>query len=264
MDASELLVALAAVVVGFGAGVLSGMLGIGGAVISTPAVRLLGASPLAAVGSTVPAILPGALSGAWRYHREGLVDYRVGLTCGGAGTVFAVLGALVATATPEPGWLMVATAALMLWSGWSVARSGRHASGPRHPGTVPPTRPAVPTLVLLGAGAGFVAGLLGVGGGIVLLPIFTSILHLPVKRAIGSSLVAVAVFSVPALVTHALAGNIDWLLAIPLVLGVVPGARVGARLTVGAPDQRVRLVFGVAVAILAVVYGGAEIVGLTR
>jgi uncharacterized membrane protein YfcA len=45
-------------VIGFGTGVLSGMFGIGGAVVSTPAIRALGASPLAAVGSTIPSILP--------------------------------------------------------------------------------------------------------------------------------------------------------------------------------------------------------------
>ena len=55
------------------------------------------------------------------------------------------------------------------------------------------------------------------------------LLKLPMKLAVGSSLVAVAIFSVPALVTHALLGHIDWRFALPLVVGVVPGAQVGAR-----------------------------------
>ena len=54
-------------VFGFGTGVLSGMFGIGGAVASTPAIRVLGATPLAAVGSTIPSIIPSAVTGAWRY-----------------------------------------------------------------------------------------------------------------------------------------------------------------------------------------------------
>ena len=56
------LVILLGIGVGFGTGVLSGMFGIGGAVVSTPAIRALGATPFEAVGSTVPAIVPGAVA----------------------------------------------------------------------------------------------------------------------------------------------------------------------------------------------------------
>src|SRR5258708_10831988 len=65
-------------VIGVGTGVLSGMFGIGGAVVSTPAIRVLGASPLAAVGSTIPSIIPSAVSGAIRYRREGPAHARRG------------------------------------------------------------------------------------------------------------------------------------------------------------------------------------------
>ena len=63
--------------VGVLTGMLSGMFGIGGAVISTPAVRALGATPLEAIGSTLPSILPSSISGSLRYLREGLVRIRV-------------------------------------------------------------------------------------------------------------------------------------------------------------------------------------------
>ena len=63
--------------VGVGSGVLSGMFGIGGAVASTPAIRVLGATPLEAVGSTIPSILPSAISGGFRYRREQLVQWRI-------------------------------------------------------------------------------------------------------------------------------------------------------------------------------------------
>ena len=259
---APVLVVVAAVGVGVLSGVLAGMLGVGGAVVSTPAVRVLGASPIEAVGTTVPAILPGALVGVWRYHRAGLVDWRVGLWCGAAGSASAVAGALVAEALAEPRWLMVATAVLMLVSGWSVARGGR----PGNPEGVdaPLVGPAVGWLVVVGATAGFVAGLLGVGGGIVLLPAFTSLLGLSVRRAVPASLVAVALFSVPALVTHAINGNIDWALAVPLVVGVLPGARLGSRFTVVASERTVRLVFGAVIGLLALVYGLTELAGLRR
>jgi uncharacterized membrane protein YfcA len=282
VPAADIAVLVAAVAVGFGSGVLSGMLGIGGAVVSTPAVRVLGATPIEAVGTTVPAILPGALVGVWRYHKAGLVDWRVGLWCGASGAVAAVAGAVVADGVAEPGWLMVATAVLMGLSGWSVARSGRSVpavatstvgTGPGSAGDsdvdgdvdVDAGAEADASwvwLVILGVVAGFVAGILGVGGGIILLPAFTSLLGMPVRKSVAASLVAVAIFSVPALVTHAVNGNIDWLLAVPLMVGVVPGARLGSSLTIGASERTVRMVFGVVIGLLAVVFGVTEVLGL--
>ena len=78
------------------------------------------------------------------------------------------------------------------------------------------------------------------------------------KSAVASSLVAVAIFSVPALITHWLLGHIDWAFALPLMIGVVPGARIGAHITIGAQERTIRLLFGVLIIVLAVVYGVSE------
>ncbi len=295
MQFSDVAVVLLTVLVGFGAGVLSALLGVGGAVITTPAVRLLGATPIEAVGSTVPAILPGAVSGTLRYAREGLVEWRVALSLGVAGSVFALGGAL-ASARVDGRLLMVLTAVLMLWSGISVARGGRRAAGPPTEAAVlvapaeaagvdellegveasetdtalaadpraegPGARRPLVLLALVGALSGFVAGLLGVGGGIVMVPVMTGPLRIPMRSAVASSLVAVAIFSVPALVTHAVLGHIDWLFALPLMVGVVPGARVGAHITIGASDRTIRLAFGVLIVVVAMIYGGTEAAAL--
>ncbi|UDY34589.1 sulfite exporter TauE/SafE family protein [Dermatobacter hominis] len=313
MDWSDVATVAVTVLVGVGAGMLSALLGVGGAVITTPAVRVLGATPLQAVGSTVPAILPGAIAGTLRYAREGLVDWSAALGLGIAGAVFAIVGALTSDQV-DGGVLMVLTAALMLWSGFSVVRGGRRAAaGPGDEGTAAvdlvapeeedegligeafegteasetetafavsrpegpigtsgrdgaggtaPTRHPLPMLAVLGAASGFVAGLLGVGGGIVMVPVLTGPLRVPMKSAVASSLVAVAIFSVPALVTHAVLGHIDWTYALPLMVGVVPGARIGAHLTIGSSERTVRLLFGALIVVLAVVYGGSELAAL--
>src|SRR5262249_7339312 len=83
-------------VAGVATGVLSGMFGVGGAVVSTPAIRALGATPLEAVGSTLPSIVPSAVSGSLRYRREGLIVGRVArwtLAAGLAATVGGGAGA---------------------------------------------------------------------------------------------------------------------------------------------------------------------------
>ena len=279
---------LGTLVVGVGAGVLSGMLGVGGAVVSTPGIRVLGATPIEAVGSTVPAILPGAVSGTVRYARAGRVNWRVGLVCGTTGAATAVAGAVVADRV-NAHLLMVATAVLLGWSGVATYRSGRAEPDPAivaelieqaeesvvaPPGTAPDageppstqavTRSVVPVAVLaaVGAGSGFVAGLLGVGGGVVMMPVFTSLLRIPIKEAVASSLVAVALFSLPALVTHAVLDNIHWGFALLLLCGSVPGAQIGSRLTLGASDHAVRVWFGVFLLAVAAVYGASEVLAL--
>jgi uncharacterized membrane protein YfcA len=276
--------AVGVLALGFASGVLSGMFGVGGAVITTPGIRALGATPIEAIGSTVPAILPGAISGTVRYSRAGVVNWRIGLTCGITGALMAVAGATVSDVV-SAGGLMVFTAVLLAWSGVSIFRSGRRSSVAA--GTATATSPVVvdaeeevaavradqpstpthtdvawPVLALVGALAGFLAGLLGVGGGIVMMPAFTSVLRIPIKEAVASSLVAVAIFSVPALLTHIVLDHVNWTFALLLTVGVIPGAQVGSTLTLGATDRTVRVLFGAFLVVVAGVYGTIELLAL--
>ena len=269
MDAGPLRDVLTAAA-GVGTGVLSGLFGVGGAVISTPAIRALGASAAVAVGTTLPAIVPGAASGTWRYRKEGLVDRRAVVATAPAGIATAVVGAVLADVVPGDGHLLMLLTAVFL--GVSAARMVRStppdppapeadaelAEPPEHPELdVPASRCAA-----VGALAGLLSGLLGVGGGIVLVPGFTQLVGMPVKRAIGSSLACVAIFAVPGTVTHAALGNIDWRFALLLAVGVVPGARLGAGLTIAADDRRVRLVAAAFLGAMAVLYGVGELIAL--
>lgn len=274
--------------VGFASGILSGMFGVGGAVLTTPGIRVLGATPIEAIGSTIPAILPGSASGAIRYSRAALVDWRVALSCGALGSAFAVIGANVSNIV-NAHYLMLLTAALLLWSGVKNLLTPREHRVLAVPGggpvdaeievddgsaldrvievgdpalavPAPPSRS--PSLVLvapIGVAAGFLAGLLGVGGGILMVPAFTSLLRMPAKRAVASSLVAVAVFSVPAMVRHAQLGHIHWGFALFLLAGVIPGAQLGARFTIAGSDRRLRLLMGAFFSVLALAYAYGEL-----
>ena len=64
-----------------------------------------------------------------------------------------------------------------------------------------------------------------------------------IKRAIGTSLLAIAILAIPGTITHALLGHIDWRIALVLALGVIPGALIGARLSLGAAERTIRLAF---------------------
>ena len=72
-------------------------------------------------------------------------------------------------------------------------------------------------LAIIGIAAGGLSGLLGVGGGILMVPAFSAWLRLPLKETIATSLACVGIFAIPGTITHALLGHIDWAYAIPLV-----------------------------------------------
>lgn len=246
--------------IGLVTGVLSAMFGVGGAFVSNPGARALGADPLVAVGTTLPSILPGAVSGAVRYQREGLVDWQVVAWASVAGLAAAIAGSLLSHAVPGDGHLLLLAVAVLLgFNAWRLAfaapAGGAEGEGGGNPAPAAPPRtrggwrPAA-----AGLAAGLLAGLLGVGGGAVMVPAFSELLHLPLKAAIATSLVCAGVFALPATVVHAMLGDVDWRLAILLTVGVVPGARLGASLTIRASERRLRVSVGLFLAVVAVVY----------
>lgn len=258
---SDLVTVVLVLIAGFFTGMLSGMFGVGGAVISTPAILALGATPLQAVGSTLPSIIPGAASGSIRYEREGMIDHRVAWRTGIAGMAFAALGAVASKHVPGKGHVqMVLTAALL---GWFAFRTARGSDPAVHPADHELNR-SLWLLVLIGAMAGALSGFLGVGGGILMVPAFTNWVGLPLKRAIATSLVCVGLVSVPGMITHQLLGDIDWLYALPLMITAVPGARVGAHLAIRASERALRITVASVLGTIAVVYGTVELVALVR
>ena len=250
------------VLAGMATGMMSGAFGVGGAVISTPAIRLLGASAAVAVGTTLPSIVPGAVSGAARYQPQSLIDWSLVRATVPTGIVAAVAGAELAHVLPGNGHpLMVMTALVLLWSAVRLIRD--QPSRPRSRPVVAPTgRRRLVTTGGIGAAAGLLSGLLGIGGGVLMVPGFQGLLGVPIKRAIATSLVCVGCFAVPGTITHTLNGSIDWRFAFWLAVGVVPGAALGAVLAIRADDRRLRVAFGSFLIVVAVVYGVGELAAL--
>lgn len=248
---------LVAAVIGFASGIASGAFGIGGALLSTPGIRwALDAPALIAVGTTLPVIIPTALTGLVAYVREELVDVRSAAITAASGGAFAIAGALTTQVIAGEA-LLVTTAALIFVLSIRML-PGKSALRP------PRFTPTVPVLLVVGSLSGFVAGLLGVGGGVILVPVLTVLLRFPVKTALGTSLAVVAAQAIPGTVTHALIGNIDWGIAGGLILGVIPGAWIGSRLAVGASDRKLRTVVALVMAALAIVFAVTEVRALNR
>jgi uncharacterized protein len=262
---------------GVGTGVLSGMFGIGGAVVSTPAIRVLGATPIAAVASTLPSIIPSAISGAIRYGRERLIDWRIVTWTATAGAAASVGGALATDVVPGGGHpLMILTAALVGFTAYRVSRpvarpepepvAAAEGLTDAAPGLAHPAagveRAQSWRLVTIGIAAGGLSGFLGIGGGVLMVPAFTTWLRVPIKVALATSLACVGVLAIPGMVTHAALGHIDWLFALPLSVAVIPGARLGAHLTIRSSDRTLRLLVGVVLGLIATAYAVGEVLAL--
>jgi hypothetical protein len=254
---SSALVFVLTLLVGFTTGVLSGMFGIGGAVVSTPAIRVLGATTLQAVGSTLPSILPSSISGSARYQRERLINVRVFAITSAYGVPASVAGSRLSSAVPGDGHLlMLATAALVGFTAYRTAfPTARSVERGEQPMQSDWWRFAV-----IGVAAGGLSGLLGVGGGILMVPLFSTWIGLPLKQTIGTSLACVGVFAIPGTLTHWYLGHIDWTFAAGLAIGAVFGAQLGARLTINASDRTLRISVGTMLGLIAAIYAAGEII----
>ena len=121
---------------GFTTGVLSALFGIGGAIVSNPGLRALGAAPLVAVGTTLPSILPGAISGTLRYRREGLVNWQLIIPAAASGLLAVVAGSLLSHAVPGGGHLLLLLIAVLLaFTAWRTAVAPPAAPAPEAPRT---------------------------------------------------------------------------------------------------------------------------------
>lgn len=111
--------------------------------------------------------------------------------------------------------------------------------------------------LLQGAAIGLVAGLasgyVGVGGGFIMVPLMLSIIGIPMRKASGTSLIAVMILAIPGVIEQGIIGNINYLAGIAIVIGTIPGAVIGARLVTKVPERMLRLLFGCFLIVAAVV-----------
>lgn len=235
----------AALAIGFIAGILSGMFGIGGGVLMVPAMRiLLGVDGLTAVGTSLPVIIPSAITGAISYLRAGQADWRTGMRLAVGGAPLAVAGALLAEKAGGTVVLLV-LAAVVVWTAVdTILQTVRASRTAAEDPAAPPTM-SWPLSLSTGALTGVYSGFLGLGGGFIMVPLLTRYGKLSIKRAIGTSLIAICFIALPAAISHIALGNGDLRLTLMLALGIVPGALIGARLTIGGNERAIRIGFAV-------------------
>jgi hypothetical protein len=137
-------------------------------------------------------IFPTSITGAYTYARAGEVDAPAATWMASLGLVGAALGAF-ATEWVDPAVLLLVTAALLGWQSIGIMR------GPKR-GRTDAVRPAVTTpaaYAAIGGAAGLISGLLGIGGGLVMVPLLSGWCGMPLKRALVAGQHRLAARAVP-------------------------------------------------------------------
>ncbi|HEY9764766.1 MAG TPA: sulfite exporter TauE/SafE family protein [Chroococcales cyanobacterium] len=240
-------------IIGLAIGFLSGVFGVGGGVMSTPILRLLlGAAPLIALGTPLPATIPTALAGVYNYLREKKINREVALPCAGGGLIGTIGGSFATGFLPVKG-LMLLTAGLIGLVGIDFLL-GRRSLKER-----PSEEKEIfwPSL-FIGLMGGFLSGLLGLGGGVFFVPAFLLVLRMPLKTALGTSLLVVSAVAIPGSIIHWRLGHVDSHLLFLLTIGMIPGAFSGSLLAMKANDRRLKGLYGFFLAAIAILFAWEE------
>ncbi len=266
---------LAALAVGLLAGAVSGLVGIGGGAVMVPFLYFFLQHPeLSAVhvpaaqqavvahATSLLVIIPVSMRGAWLYHRAGLVEWRAVWRMGLASVVTASLGARLAVALPGAllklafGTFLLVIAARLFIGKRSSEATGDWLEPHMHTGRA----------LAGGAAVGFFSALLGVGGGLVAIPVLIYGLHLPIKKVTGTSLALITFTALVGVAAYAVSG---WAApdgtgattyfhlpaALALAIGALLAVPLGTGLQMRMPTHALRKMFAVVFLLL-----GARIV----
>jgi len=220
------------IVTGLMSGFIGGLLGLGGGILLMPVLRFaLGIPVIEAVGITVFSVFLVTISGSFYHYTfssflfsfvfNKMIDHTEWIDCA-IGLVFLIVSARMIRAGLRK-------------------RMGRDAFS-RFNNGLPGT---IFQKGLIGVFAGAMPGLLGIGTGAILVPIFTFTLKASIKVAIGSSL---ACFTINALVSAVMKWNqglIDLSIALPIGLGAVLGAIIGSAVNNRIPSSALKFIFGI-------------------
>ena len=240
------------ILVGAAAGVFAGLFGIGGGIIIVPSLVLFAGFPLVkATGTSLAAILlPVGILGVIAYHRAKVIDLRASVYLALGLLTSVALGAWFANKLPVPV-MQKLFAVFCLYVSWNFidpVRRFRHWRGrdvPPRPEPEAPPRPHPLGLIATGALAGVMAGMFGIGGGNIIVPILTLVLGYPAKRAIATSLGAILLpFGLPGLLVYHSQGTLDIQAAAWVALGLFVGTVFGALITIRLPSATVKVLYG--------------------
>jgi uncharacterized membrane protein YfcA len=264
---------------GIGAGLLGSMLGVGGGIIIVPVLTLAFHLPIqVAVGSSLVAIVANTCTAAGLYTKAGLTNIKLGLLLETATIPGAIIGGFTAALIPSAvlsalfGLLLVYVGYTMVASNYLVAEDTIEETPPQQDKSESRLTGALTDSYQdqnedkvvsykvhrtgAGLGAGFFAGilssLLGVGGGVIKVPVMHLVMGVPMKAAIATSTLMIALTAATGAFIYQYQGNLQPFIIAPLVIGIVIGSSVGVELTKRIHGVWLRRIFGIVLFLVAI------------
>jgi len=254
------------------AGIIASLVGIGGGVIFIPLFNLYLGLPIEdAIGTSMFTIIFTSLSGTLYYLKEKRVDYKTGLLM----EITTIPGAIIGAATTEilPETVLKTIFFLFLFfSGFKLI--SRKDSERQSNFTF--KRPGlkfvnigwekrfvdsqgkewsyfvnIPLMLMCGFLAGFISGLLGIGGGTLKVPLLTIVLGMPVHIATATSTFMILITSTSGGLTHFYLGHVHLEIVLVAAIGAVLGAQIGPRLNVKVSSKHLRKIVGTVLILVA-------------
>ena len=282
MTVSELLILGAA---GLFAGILAGFLGIGGGTVLVPLLVALKYAPVQAVATSGLSIVITALSGSIQNWRMGYLSLGQVAGIGFPAVITAQIGAYLAGIFPP--YLLLVSFGLLLWLNIYLIEVRKHLTAKKKAeeaqgelggqagigenAELPITNTSAtlstshqlpnnsnilfnPTFakIATGSAAGLLAGLFGVGGGVIMVPLQILLLGETIKTAIQTSLGVIVITAISATAGHAVRGNVLWVVGLILGGGGLLGAQISTRFLPRLPDRTISLAFRSLLAILSI------------
>jgi uncharacterized protein len=264
MTVSELLILGAA---GLFAGILAGFLGIGGGTVLVPLLVALKYAPVEAVATSGLSIVITAISGSIQNWRMGYLSLSQVAGIGFPAVITAQIGAYLAGIFPP--YLLLVTFGLLLWLNIYLievrkrltAEKAEEEGEGKESGLIPNSQSPNNSNILFdptfakiatGSAAGLLAGLFGVGGGVIMVPLQILLLGESIKKAIQTSLGVIVITAISATAGHAARGNVLWLVGLILGCGGLLGAQISTRFLPRLPDRTISLAFRSLLAILSI------------
>ena len=259
-------------------GLLSGIFGVGGGFLITPLLMFIGIPPAVAVATGANQVVASSISGVLAQISRKGVDFRMGWVLLAGGIFGAALGIWVFEALRRAGQVeLLVQMSYVIFLGLigllmfqeslrAIRRAGRPNAKPRraHQHFLVHHLPlkmkfrasglyisVIPPLAV-GAAVGFLAAVMGVGGGFIMVPAMIYLLGMPTKVVIGTSLFQIIFVTAFSTVMHAInSQSVDIVLALLLIVGGVVGAQIGTRIGAKLKAEQLRILLALMVMAVA-------------
>lgn len=232
-------------------GLLAGLLGIGGGTVLVPILVALNTQAVQATATSNLAIVLTSSSGTIQNWRMGYLDFKRVLVLGVPSLITAQIGAYFGDIMAE--YLLLAAFGLLLLVNILLVQLRKRLIRRQPTADAPRFNP---TLARLGTGstAGLLAGIFGIGGGVIMVPLQMLLLHEEIKTAIQTSLGVIVMTSLSAFLGHAYRGNVLFIPGLLLGLGGLIGAQISTRFLPRLSDRVVNLSFYALLIILSIYF----------